>query len=57
MKSLANDGMTMVVVTHKMGFAREMADRVIVIDDGRIIEEGSPEKVFDRSKNKRTLSF
>jgi polar amino acid transport system ATP-binding protein len=57
MKSLVNDGMTMVIVTHEMGFAREMADRVIVIDDGRIIEEGTPNEVFDQSKNKRTVEF
>ena len=57
MKALVNDGMTMVVVTHEMGFAREMADRVIVIDNGRIIEEGTPNEVFDRSKNKRTVEF
>lgn len=57
MKSLANDGMTMVIVTHEMGFAREMADRVIVINDGRIIEEGTPSEVFDQSKNKRTVEF
>lgn len=57
MKSLVNDGMTMVIVTHEMGFAREMADRVIVINDGRIIEEGTPAEVFDQSKNKRTVEF
>ena len=57
MKALANDGMTMIVVTHEMGFAREMADRVIVIDEGRIIEEGTPNEVFDQSKNKRTVAF
>jgi polar amino acid transport system ATP-binding protein len=57
MKALANDGMTMVIVTHEMGFAREMADRVIVINDGRIIEEGTPNEVFDQSKNKRTIEF
>lgn len=57
MKILANDGMTMIVVTHEMGFAREMADKIIVIDDGRIIEEGTPDKVFDRSENKRTVDF
>jgi polar amino acid transport system ATP-binding protein len=57
MKALANDGMTMIVVTHEMGFAREVADRVIVIDNGIIIEEGTPNDVFDRSKNKRTIEF
>jgi polar amino acid transport system ATP-binding protein len=57
MKVLANDGMTMIVVTHEMGFAREVADRVIVIDYGRIIEEGTPSDIFDRSKNKRTVEF
>ena len=49
--------MTMVIVTHEMGFAREMADRVIVMDNGRIIEEGKPNEIFDLSKNKRTIEF
>jgi polar amino acid transport system ATP-binding protein len=57
MKSLAREGMTMVVVSHEMGFAREMANRIIVIDEGRIIEQGSPDKVFDRPENERTREF
>ena len=47
MKELAREGMTMVVVTHEMGFAKEVADRVIYIDEGRIVEEGRPEQVFE----------
>jgi ABC-type polar amino acid transport system ATPase subunit len=54
MKDLAREGMTMVVVTHEMGFAREVADRVIFMDDGKIIEEGSPEEMFDRPQNERS---
>jgi polar amino acid transport system ATP-binding protein len=57
MKSLAQEGMTMVVVTHEMGFAREMANRILVIDEGRIIEQGTPEKIFDRPENERTKEF
>ena len=57
MKELAEDGMTMVVVTHEMGFAREVADRVIFMDDGVIVEEGSPEQVFGQPKNPRTIDF
>ncbi len=57
MKKLAREGMTMVVVTHEMGFAREMADRVVFMDEGRIIEEGSPEKIFTRPDSPRTKSF
>lgn len=57
MKELANDGMTMVVVTHEMGFAKEVADRVIFMDDGFIIEEGTPEKIFNNPENKRTIEF
>lgn len=57
MKDLASDGMTMVVVTHEMGFAREMADRVIVMDEGSIIEEGTPEQIFDDPKEDRTRDF
>ena len=56
MKELARDGMTMVVVTHEMGFAREVADRVVFMDGGYIVEEGTPEKVF-ASDNERTRSF
>ncbi len=57
MKQLAADGMTMVVVTHEMGFAREVADRVIFMDDGYIVEEGTPEEVFGNPKEGRTISF
>jgi len=56
-KALANEGMTMVVVTHEMGFAREVADRVIFMDEGRIIEEGSPDQIFSQAKNQRTIAF
>ena len=57
MKELAADGMTMVVVTHEMGFAREVADRVLFIDGGVIVEEGTPEAVFGNPKNPRTIDF
>ncbi len=57
MKSLAQDGMTMVVVTHEMGFAREVADRVIFMSDGYITEEGTPEEIFDRPQQDRTRAF
>lgn len=57
MKQLAADGMTMVVVTHEMGFAREVADRVIFMDGGYIVEEGTPEEVFGSPKEERTISF
>ena len=57
MKELAKDGMTMVVVTHEMGFAKEVADRVIYIDEGRIVEEGKPEQVFDSPSQERTETF
>lgn len=57
MKQLAAEGMTMVVVTHEMGFAREVADRVIFMDDGYIVEEGTPEDIFSNPKEERTISF
>ncbi|MCR6107283.1 amino acid ABC transporter ATP-binding protein [Salipaludibacillus agaradhaerens] len=57
MKDLANDGMTMVVVTHEMGFAREMGDRVIFMDQGVIMEEGKPEEIFDNPQHPRTQAF
>ncbi len=57
MKELAREGMTMVVVTHEMGFAREVADRVIFIDEGVIIEEGTPEELFGNPKHPRTQDF
>ena len=57
MKELAKDGMTMVVVTHEMGFAKEVADRVVFMADGHVMEEGTPEEVFDNPQNERTKSF
>ena len=57
MKQLAADGMTMVVVTHEMGFAREVADRVLFMDEGVILEEGTPEEIFSNPKNPRTVDF
>lgn len=57
MKKLAMDGMTMVVVTHEMGFAREIADRVLFMDGGYIMEEGTPEEIFTNPKNPRTKDF
>lgn len=57
MKQLAADGMTMVIVSHEMGFAREVADRVLFVDGGYIIEEGSPQEVFDNPQNSRTKDF
>ena len=56
-KSLARDGMTMIIVTHEMGFAREVADRVLFMDGGKIAEEGSPAEVFDHPKLPRTQEF
>ncbi|HHV71741.1 MAG TPA: amino acid ABC transporter ATP-binding protein [Clostridia bacterium] len=57
MKDLAREGMTMIVVTHEMGFAREVGDRVIFMDGGRIIEEGPPERIFTSPQNERTKLF
>ncbi len=57
MKSLAKDGMTMIVVTHEMGFARDVADRVVFMDGGVIVEEGTPEEVFDHPTSERTKDF
>lgn len=57
MKQLAKDGMTMIVVTHEMGFAREVCDRVIFMDDGMIVEEGTPEEIFSHPKEPRTINF
>ena len=57
MKELANEGMTMVVVTHEMGFAREVADRIIFMADGKIVEEGTPEEFFENPKEERTKQF
>ncbi|MBY5939377.1 amino acid ABC transporter ATP-binding protein [Halomonas sp. H33-56] len=57
MRELAREGMTMMIVTHEMGFAREVADRVIYIHKGEIVEQGKPEEVFDNPQNERTQSF
>ena len=57
MKDLARDGMTMVVVTHEMGFAREVSDRVMFMDEGRIVEQGTPAAVFGSPQNKRMQDF
>ena len=57
MKDLASEGMTMIVVTHKMGFAKEVCDRVIFMADGEIVEESSPEEMFSNPKNERTKNF
>lgn len=57
MKELAEEGMTMVVVTHEMGFAREVADRVIFMDGGKIVEENTPEGIFTNPKEERTKEF
>ncbi len=57
MKSLAEGGMTMVIVTHEMGFAREVADRIFFIDEGVIMEQGTPEELFDHTKSQRAKSF
>lgn len=57
MRELAQAGMTMIVVTHEMGFARDVADRVIFMDDGYIVEEGTPAQIFDNPQNERTKDF
>lgn len=57
MKELANEGMTMVVVTHEMNFAKEVGDRIIFMDGGIVLEDGSPEEVFNNPKNSRTKDF
>jgi polar amino acid transport system ATP-binding protein len=57
MKELASEGMTMIVVTHEMGFAREVGDRVIFMDEGKIMEEGTPEEIFTNPKEARTQDF
>ena len=56
-KELANEGMTMVIVTHEMGFAREVADRILFVDEGKIKEEGTPEEIFNNPKNQRLQEF
>ncbi len=57
MKDLANEGMTMMVVTHEMGFAREVGDRVVFMDEGLLVEEGIPKEIFDNPQQERTKSF
>lgn len=57
MKQLAQEGMTMVVVTHEMGFAREVGDRVVFMDGGYIVEENTPQELFDHPQHERTKSF
>jgi polar amino acid transport system ATP-binding protein len=57
MKQLAGEGMTMVVVTHEMGFAREVGDRVIFMDGGNVVEEGTPEELFGNPQHNRTKAF
>ena len=57
MKDLAKEGMTMVVVTHEMGFAREVGDRIIFMDGGKVLESGTPEEIFQNPKNPRTIDF
>ena len=57
MRELARDGMTMVVVTHEMGFAKEVADRVLFMDGGLVLEEGTPEEIFSAPKHPRTQDF
>lgn len=57
MKDLAKEGMTMVVVTHEMGFAREVGDRVLFLDEGRVVEQGTPEQIFSNAQEERTQSF
>jgi len=57
MRELAKEGMTMVIVTHEMGFAREVADRIIFIHKGEIAEQGTPEQLFDSPQHERTQSF
>src|SRR5690606_12534295 len=57
MKQLAMEGMTMVVVTHEMGFAKEMGDRVLFLDQGLLVEEGAPDEIFSNPKHERTKAF
>jgi polar amino acid transport system ATP-binding protein len=57
MKELAREGMTMIVVSHEMGFAREVANRVVMMDDGIIVEEGAPEQMFSAPTQERTKTF
>ena len=57
MKELASEGMTMIVVTHEMGFAREVADEILFMSEGRIIERGIPQHIFENPENERTKNF
>ena len=57
MRGLADDGMTMMVVTHEMAFAREVADQVVFMDDGTVVESGTPDEVLGNPREKRTKSF
>lgn len=57
MKDLAKEGMTMIVVTHEMGFAKEVGDRALFMDDGKIVESGTPDEVFNHPQNTRTQDF
>lgn len=57
MRELAAEGMTMMIVTHEMGFAREVANRVVFIDCGKVLEEGSPAEIFDSPREERTRCF
>ena len=56
-KDLAHDGMSMAIVTHEMGFAREVADRVLFVDEGKILEQGKPDDLFSHPKEERTRAF
>ena len=57
MKDLAKQGMTMVIVTHEMGFAKEVANRVLFTDGGKILEDGTPQQIFENPQNERTKDF
>jgi L-cystine transport system ATP-binding protein len=57
MKGLAREGLTMIVVTHEMGFARDVAGKVVFMDDGRVVEEGTPEQLFEQARHERTAQF
>ena len=57
MKKLAEEHTTMIVVTHEMGFAKEVADRVVFMADGKIVEEGTPDEIFNNPKSERLISF
>ena len=57
MRNMAKEGMTMMVVSHEMGFIKEAADRILFLVDGLIVEDGTPDQIFNYSKNERTLEF